>query len=342
MDGDWRRIRVVVCYYPIDGWRARRVNESGKRPIVFNVKDGFADMPVTLPCGQCIGCRLERSRQWAIRCVHEASLHSSNCFITLTYSDEYLPATGSVSVREFQLFMKRFRKAVSPIKLRYYMCGEYGEVCKTCNLHISKCVCTTYVPTFGRPHYHAIIFGYDFSDKLLYSVKNDNPLYVSETLHKIWGKGMCIIGAVTFESAAYVARYIMKKIGGKEAIELGTEGTTYYEVLDESTGEIRSLTPEFTTMSRRPGIGAGWYEKYKDEVFPNDLVVIRGKKMRPPKFYQAMYENEFPGNYIDLVLNPRKKEALARKEDATLNRLRDREKIKVAQVNMLKRNQEEK
>ena len=136
----------MPCYRPIKGYRSRRLNaETGKRPVVFNPRDGFYDQPVDLPCGQCIGCRLERSRQWAIRCVHEASLHERNCFITLTYRDECLPTNGSLDLDAFQKFMKRLRRRFGE-GVRFFHCGEYGE-------------------NFGRPHYHAILFNLDFSDK---------------------------------------------------------------------------------------------------------------------------------------------------------------------------------
>lgn len=337
----------MPCYYPIDGWRAKRLNENGNREIVFNAKDGYADMPVGLPCGQCIGCRLERSRQWAVRCVHESSLYSENSFITLTYNNESLPAGGSLVKADFQKFMKRLRKHLSPLKIRYYMCGEYGEVCENCGKHESKCHCRHYIADFGRPHFHALIFGYDFPDKILHSVKNGNLLYKSDILNKIWGKGFCIIGEVTFESAAYVARYVMKKALRKEQIELDNEGLTHYERLDKSSGEISYLIPEYTDMSRGRrdngdgGIGFRWFEKYKKEVYPNDYIVLNGKKMKPPKYYKELYKLENPDEYIDVVNRNNKIAAFKSKEDNTLNRLRDREIVKKAQLGMLKRDLEE-
>ena len=103
----------MACYYPLKGYRARAVNpKTGKRSIVFDSSLGFMDMPVEFACGQCIGCRIERSRQWAIRCVHEAQLYEANCFITLTYAPEHLPKNGSLVLEHFQKFMKRLRKRV--------------------------------------------------------------------------------------------------------------------------------------------------------------------------------------------------------------------------------------
>lgn len=238
----------MPCYNPLQGYRSRHLNASGKRSIAFNIHDGFIDQPITVPCGQCIGCRLERSRQWAIRCVHEASLYDENCFVTLTYDNAHLPDDGSLDKTHFQKFMKRLRKYYGNYRLRYFHCGEYGE-------------------RFARPHYHLCIFGFDFPDKELWKETSGGKLYISDTLNEIWGKGYCVLGDVTFESAAYVARYITKKITGDKADE---------HYVDKKTGVLR--LPEYITMSRRPGIGSDWYSKYSTDAFPSDFIVIRGKK----------------------------------------------------------------
>jgi hypothetical protein len=118
---------------------------DGSVKFVSRNKKGV-DGTLELPCGQCIGCRLERSRQWAMRCLHESSLYDRNAFVTLTYDDEHLPPGGSLNYPDFQRFMKRLRKnSKSPI--RFYMGGEYGE-------------------STLRPHFHVCLFGYDFPDKV--------------------------------------------------------------------------------------------------------------------------------------------------------------------------------
>ena len=91
-------------------YRGRTRSQNGKFPIVFTPKDGYYDMPIQVPCGQCAGRRLDQSKQWALRCVHEAQVHDENCFITLTYNNENLPKDGSLNKRDFQLFMKRLIK----------------------------------------------------------------------------------------------------------------------------------------------------------------------------------------------------------------------------------------
>lgn len=260
----------MPCFHPLTGFKSAVVGKSGKRAIVFDGRSPrFSALPVSVPCGQCVGCRLERSRQWALRCVHEASLHEANCFLTLTYDEAHLPPFGSLDKRDFCLFMKRFRKEVYPRALRFYHCGEYGG-------------------TFGRPHYHALIFGYDFPDKVFFTTRSDLPVWRSDMLGVLWPYGLHEIGSVTFESAAYCARYIMKKLLGKDAV-------AGYDVYDSSTGEVVARRqPEYTTMSRRPGIGRGWYEKFGREAYAHDSVIINGKEVRPAKYYDKMLEMDDP------------------------------------------------
>lgn len=257
----------MPCYSPLDGYRSRSVNESGKRSVVFDLHEGFSDRPVTVPCGQCVGCRLEKSRQWAMRCVHEASLHEENSFITLTYDDESLPVGGSLDKSAFPKFMKRLRKRFDDQRIRFYHAGEYGD-------------------RFGRPHYHALLFGFDFRDKYPWSERQGLPVWRSPTLESLWPDGQSEVGSVTFESAAYVARYCVKKVTGKQADE-------YYSVTLE-TGEVVHVQPEYATMSRRPGVGSKWYEQFKCEVYPSDGVVVRGKAMKPPRFYDGLHEMSHP------------------------------------------------
>lgn len=216
---------------------------------------------ITVPCGRCIGCRLERSRQWALRAEHERHYHKDSCFVTLTYRDSELPMgnlAATLVPRDLELFWKRLRKEYGN-GIRYFACGEYGE-------------------RTSRPHYHAIIFGLDFQDKKLHSTKGDFNLYTSDSLDRIWGYGNCIIGDATFESAAYVARYIVDK-------KTGPKAKVYTE---------KGIEPEFCRMSRRPGLGARWFDEYKTDIFPHGKMMIRGKKCRPPRYYLDRLEKHDP------------------------------------------------
>jgi hypothetical protein len=235
------------------------------------------DVDLLLPCGVCVGCRLERSRQWAVRCVHEASLYERNCFVTLTFNDKSLlerEAPMSLDIRDFQLFMKRLRFEFGN-GIRFFHCGEYGD-------------------RFRRPHYHACIFNFDFPDKFFWKESNGCRLYTSEILSRLWPFGFSSIGDVTFESAAYVARYIMKKEYGKRADE-------HYLIVDEDTGEGYFRKPEYTSMSRRPGIGSKWFDKFYKDCYPNDYVVMLGRgKCRPPRYYDSKFELLHEDVYLDL------------------------------------------
>lgn len=304
----------MPCYHPLQGWRASQVNSSGKRSIVFNPELGFKDLPVEVPCGQCVGCRLERSRQWAMRITHEASLYDDNCFITLTYNDDHLPEGGSLCVDHFQKFMKRLRKKFSGQTIRFFHCGEYGD-------------------KYGRPHYHAILFNIDFPDKVFLQKRGDNTLFTSDILNSLWPFGFSSIGAVTFESAAYCARYIMKKITGDLS-------KLHYSDIDYATGEIiHTRKPEYTTMSRRPGIASGWFEQFHGDVYPKDFVTVRGKKMTPPKFYDSMFELVDPKG-LQKIKHDRKMKAAKHSENNTPERLAIRKKVKLSQIKSLKRDLE--
>lgn len=253
----------MPCAAPQRGWR--KVYKRG------SVRGIFIKEPCVRPCGQCWQCRLEFARQWAMRCTHEAQLHEENCFITLTYNNEHLPKDRSVHKRALQLFFKRLRKFIEPKEVRYYACGEYGD-------------------RMGRPHYHACLFGYDFPDKEILKAARIRhfqnhfkashgsfTIYSSKTLEKIWGKGFVTIGGLSFESAGYVARYCMKKITGENASK-----------------HYGDKNPEFALMSRRPGIGFPWFEKFISDCYPKDFTTIRGKKMKPPRYYDYILELRKP------------------------------------------------
>lgn len=298
----------MPCYRPLYGWRSASVNESGKRSITFDRNSALVDQPVDVPCGKCVGCRLERSRQWAMRCMHEASLYEDNCFITLTYDDEHLPHDGSLDVGHWQKFMKRFRKAHG--KMRYFHCGEYGA-------------------EESRPHYHACIFGFRPKDLVLWKKSNGIPLYTSASLESIWKKGYVTVGDVTFESAAYVARYTLKKLDND-----AQDGV--YCFGNPLNGEIYERAPEYTTMSRRPGIGSEFYKRHGREIHFNDSVIVNGREVKPPKYYDSLLQRADARALQDVKQN-RICDAGRRSHDSTIARLRAREKCAEVRVGLLKR-----
>lgn len=217
---------------------------------------------VQLPCGSCDGCLLERSRQWAIRCTHEASLSEDNCFVTLTYDDQNLPANGGLWPDDFTAFMKALRQKIAPRKVRYFYCGEYGE-------------------RFGRPHFHAILFGWWFPDSEACGERNGMTVWRSRMLERLWKRGRTEIGTVTFESAAYVARYVLKK-RSEDGERSGRE------VLGEGADALPARHAPYARMSRNPGIGAKWIEQFCGEVLAGDSVVVRGRESKPPRYYDLV------------------------------------------------------
>lgn len=319
----------MACYKPLKAflppYQINNVTGKPYRKVVFNETEGLKNgyNPVELPCGQCVGCRLERSRQWAIRCMHEASLYKNNCFITLTYDDDHLPSDRSLHYEDFQLFMKRFRKrfkgmeqsrnadAREKFPIRFYMAGEYGE-------------------NFGRPHFHACIFNFDFEDKKVWQrTQSGSKIYRSAALEELWPFGYSSIGEVNFASAAYVARYIMKKITGDASDE-------HYEELNLETGEVTRRTPEFNKMSLKPGIGADWFDQFREDVYPHDYVIVNGKKCKPPRFYDKKFAEEFPVEF-DMLQWEREKQAKLRVEDNSPERLAVKEAVTEAKLSRLVR-----
>lgn len=307
----------MACFHPLEGWRARVPGPNGKRRVVFD-KSESCGVAVKIPCGQCIGCRLERSRQWAVRIMHESSLYEENCFITLTYSPEKMPDDGSLRKKHFQDFMKRLRARFFARKIRYFHCGEYGEA-------------------LGRPHYHACVFGFDFADREFFRMAGDSRLYTSQLLEDVWGHGFCTVGDVTFESAAYVARYVLKKVTGAKAEDhyLRFDASTGL-IAENGDGSLCSLQPEYVTMSRRPGLSRQWYEEFGNEVHPFDEVIVRGVRCKPPRYYDNLYEAAHVDGY-KLLKSKRIADAKSHAADNTEERLRVREVCAEARIALLKR-----
>lgn len=243
-------------------------------------------------------------------------MHEANSFVTLTYDDAHLPPDGSLRVEHWQKFAKRLRKKAGPF--RFFHAGEYGD-------------------RSGRPHYHAVMFGLDFAgDRQLWKNAASGPLFVSPLLERTWGHGFAVIGNLTFESAAYVARYCTKKVTGPNAEE-------HYQRACPLTGEVIRLKPEYTTMSRGGrnsggGIGAEWFRKYHSDVYPADEVISRGFPAQPPKFYDGMYELVDQVGY-DQVKARRKARAEKRADPAreTREALDSRERVARARIEFFAR-----
>ena len=294
----------MSCYHPFyavelgikdNGKRALKILDyrpnDGQTHVYVGNKSYPVDKLIKLPCGQCIGCRIAYSKQWAARCMMELESHDSAYFVTFTYDDGHVPLswysdpeTGeayqamTLRKRDLQLLMKRIRRHFENDHIRFFASGEYGD------------------STF-RPHYHAILFGLHLTDLVPYkTVKEAGQYYTyynSAELSGCWDKGFVVVGQVTYESCAYVARYVMKKLKGKEA--------KFYQE--------HNIEPEFVNMSRRPGIARDYYELHPG-VFDFDYINLRtpdgGRKFRPPRYFKRLYELDEPARSAEMAARARK------------------------------------
>ena len=294
----------MPCYGPLTAYYPKR--GSNDRRLVFKVQDSETGIPLKIPCGKCVGCRLEQSRQWAVRCMHEKRLHTYSAFLTLTYAD--MPPGNSLQLSDYQNFLKRLRNHY-PAGLRFFGCGEYGS-------HTA------------RPHYHLLLLNQDLADKKLVTSGAEYNLYESKLLSKLWPHGHHALGDVSFQSAAYVARYCTKKSQNGKTV---TDGRV----------------PEFVTMSRRPGLGTGYFDKYSNELLDHDTIIINGVPAALPRFYDGKI-SKIPGfvetrdghllSKMEMIkFRRRRKIPFLQKMDNGTTRLRVREVVALAKLNLKKR-----
>lgn len=321
----------MPCYHPLKAFKVG-VNPSGKPKYKIcsydveyvyvkddtcfcsNVRNPGSSFElvedyIEIPCGKCIGCRLQQSREWATRIMLEAQDHDECWFVTLTYDDEHVPElefvkdidpdtgelldTGKLLTlckRDLQLFNKRLRKHFSYDKIRFFACGEYGE-------------------TTARPHYHSIYFGLHIKDLQFFKMsKLGDKYFTSETLTRLWGKGHVLLAQVTWESAAYVARYVTKKLTGDSA-------KYWYDDI--------GLCPPFTVMSRRPGIAFRYFDENASDLLRFDGGFISTKKgsvnFPNSKYFKRKLDLLFPEEYA--ILKEQKQQNVRLKTDLLKSRL---------------------
>lgn len=293
----------MTCFAPLDAQILPAVGR--KQKTVKVLRKGSPYRNADLPCGRCIGCRVEKSREWAIRCTHEASMHDANAFLTLTYNPENMPDGETLVPADLTDFVKKLRNKLrseeEETPIRYFGCGEYGDKLK-------------------RPHYHILIFGYGFPDKTYWTRSNGLKLYRSEFLEEVWDKGHSLIGDMTFESAAYCARYVCKKITGEKKNE-----------------HYQGKEPEFVRCSNRPGLGKTWYDQYYRDLYPKDFITHKGKKFRVPRYYDRLYKNGIGKRSWKLIEYKREKNREKYETENTPERLLAKEKCAIARYRRLPR-----
>jgi hypothetical protein len=259
---------------------------------------------------------MAKALDWTTRLNHEAQLHDDKCFVTLTFSDEHLPADRSIRPRDLQLWIKRLRKQLGHNRVRYFACGEYGE-------------------KGLRPHYHALLFGYCPRDlKPWRTTPSGYLVYRSAELEKTWPFGHVEIGTVTDESANYVARYVLKKVNGNDAGEHYTRERIDQDGVITATWQV---LPEFIVMSTRPGIGKAWYDQFAADCFPSDFVIVNGQKRPVPRYYKK----QLLGDDALLVSMDREARALRHQDNNTPERLAVREEVQTLKAKRLVRPMED-
>ena len=324
----------MPCYSPLKGYKDR---ETGG--LTFRRERGSEKMEVA--CSQCLGCRLDYSRMWALRITHECSMHEStggNCFITLTYREKWecdeqqlvnkyhVPDDWSLDHSHIQKFLKRLRHKF-PQKIKYFVVGEYGNVCEHgIDLELVGCpLCNV-----GRPHYHAILFNCSFSDLVSYGSDHGELRYTSPLLESTWKYGFVDVDEANFDSAAYCSRYALKKVTGAMADD-------HYMRISED-GVCSWIKPEYARMSRNPGIGKDWFEVFHGDCFPSDTCPRPGDSpvYGMPRYYEEIFKCMDPLTMED-IKEKRKIWMREHKDEFTPERLMDKYKVKKRQAEMLKR-----
>lgn len=290
----------MPCFSP----RIAQQSIPGTRPSFSNFD--YSKPLMTVPCGRCMGCRIQRKRAWVARCMGEAQtagLHRS-FMVTTTYAENPL----SLVPRDHTLFMKRVRKHYGA-GVRFLMCGEYGES------QISP------VTGFGRPHFHYLFFGLDADD--LSPLRGKNPTYSSASLERLWGQGFVDVKLLTEQTVDYVCGYVQKKRFGPDASE-------FYSFVHPQTGERVPLVPPFQRQSLKPGIGSEWFAKFYRDVYPQDKFPLKGGAfMKPPPYFDVLYErlasNDSSLAPLDELKAKRVERTLLSADDFTDARLKVRE-----------------
>lgn len=267
----------MACYHPMPAVRLYKTGD-----ISMLRRDADHGTPLQLPCGNCIGCRADKSLSWSVRAQHEAQCWPENIVVTLTYDDKKLPPLKQLQPRDLQLFIKKLRAHYHGRKIRYFAVGEYGE--KT-----------------SRPHYHALLYNLKPTDLKKYSEK----LYTSEILTSLWSYGNVLVDDLTPQACSYVAGYALKKIKQIDRREPR-------ELVDPATGECAYYQPPFLRVSNRPGLGALWLEKYSRDLLRGYLP-HEGKKLKIPRYYADKIKTLYPAQSEELA---------AQRQSAELDRVR--------------------
>ena len=293
----------MKCLFPLSGLRSKKINDAtGNRPVVLSLapKDGFVDQKLSLPCNKCLHCRINRTREFAIRSHHESLVGPSgpisqdnNHFVLLTYNDKNLPKHGALQASDVKKFLDRIRADCAWRGLpspRTFGCGEYGS--KT-----------------QRPHYHINIFNLKLSDITYLKNLKQNKLYTSTYLTEKWKLGAVTLSPFSHLTAQYTAKYIVKALWADDP----PEGDTRVEAPFPLPSQGRVAT------STQPGLGAFFLDRYAQEIVNLGAIEIDGALAPIPTYYKKRLQKKHNDLYkILLQKNYNLIETLRRDEDKTL------------------------
>lgn len=302
------KVKYKICAYDVDHVEcdAHGVWSAVSTPLRSARAVRVVREFVEIACGKCLDCRMRRSRDWANRCMMELQYHDSAYFVTLTYNDKHLPieyhtdgATGealpvaTLRKSDLQNWIKRLRRRYPNDNIRYYAGAEYGR-------------------NTMRPHYHVIVFGLHLDDLEPVSVQRGYTYYKSLSLEKTWSVydpdtqsfdpiGYVTVGAVTWQSCAYTARYILDK-------QTADNGDYYTE---------HGILPPYQCMSLKPAIGHQYYVDHGDEIYRYDQLYLTtpegGMQSKPPRYFDNLYAADNPDDMQD-VKATRLQAAMLRRE----------------------------
>lgn len=295
----------MACFNPLEGFRLRDGRFSRLAP------SDCQTVPMVLACGGCIGCRLDKMREWQVRMVCESLSHENVLMAQLTYDDDNLPNDLSLNKVDYRLWLKRLRKFVGNKKIRFYLGAEYGDLSL-------------------RPHYHAILFGVgkdDFSDCLPYRKSGDHQLYKSEKFNELWGHGFCNFGDAKAGAFSYAAGYVVKK--------RTSASDARYTRVDPVSGKTWQVMPEFGAMSS--GLGRAFFDEYRSDFAQSGFLVVDGKQVAIPPYFKNKLRNSFEtsgahsgdGFVIDdLEIAMAKRREFADSDDAVFNSTPERRAVR--------------
>lgn len=332
MIGKWEKAADGHLYHP-----AQIIPCDNQQELLENVKKFNANYKKTvIPCRKCIGCRIDYSRDWANRGYLESKKSpNSNYFVTLTYDDEHLPKKDEITTSKGITYKndgtwngclepKHLKKFIHDIRQHYYRKNGYKG--------IKYLACGEYGTENGRPHYHVILFNCPLDADDFYAPRLIDGEYYHQNklIEKYWKRGISNVGTATWNTIAYVARYVTKKLYGDNA---------------EDSRAQKGQIAEFIRVSN--GIGRDYWEENKEKILQTDSITIRNAKgihqTKPPRYFTRLLKAQNPEVYEELKAKRERDNEMMQKAKDTqhsygrFDELQNQRRSKEIQAGTLKR-----